>query len=170
MPGPGRKAARIASNSRLIQMPGAWYSIYGSKPGGFVPTGMAEGSRYTHADGLVARRGRGSPQGRFASPVPLGNGGFLIGGQDMETRIALIGIIVEDLGQAERLNGLLHEYGAYIVGRMGIPYRTRGVSIISVVVDAPMPVIGALAGKLGMLPGVQTKTVYSKAGGGDGNG
>ncbi len=79
-----------------------------------------------------------------------------------ETRIALVGIIVEDMEQSEKINQILHEYGGYIIGRMGIPYRQRNVSIISIVLDAPNPIISALSGKLGMLPGVQTKTVYSK--------
>jgi putative iron-only hydrogenase system regulator len=80
----------------------------------------------------------------------------------METRIALMGIIVDDLSSAEKINLILHEYGQYIVGRMGIPYREKGVSIISVVVDAPNDVISSLSGKLGMLKGVNIKTVYSK--------
>ena len=80
----------------------------------------------------------------------------------METRVALIGIIVENPASVERLNQILHESGRYIIGRMGIPYRERHVSIISVVVDAPADVISALSGKLGMLPGVSTKTVYSR--------
>lgn len=86
----------------------------------------------------------------------------------MENRISLIGIIVQDTDSAEKINQLLHEYGEYIVGRMGLPYRCRGVNIISVILDAPNPVISALSGKLGMLPGVNTKTVYaSLKGGGD---
>lgn len=80
----------------------------------------------------------------------------------METRVALIGIVVEDMNSAERLNGLLHNYGEYIIGRMGIPYAKRNVSVISVAVDAPQTVISALTGKLGMLEGVSAKTVYSK--------
>lgn len=80
----------------------------------------------------------------------------------METRVALIGIIVENPDSVERLNGVLHENSRYIIGRMGIPYRERNVSIISVVVDAPADVISALSGRLGMLPGISTKTVYSK--------
>lgn len=80
----------------------------------------------------------------------------------METRIALIGIIVENISSAEQINNILHEFGKYVVGRMGIPYRDKGVSIISVVVDAPNDVISSISGKLGMLPGVNTKTVYSK--------
>lgn len=80
-----------------------------------------------------------------------------------ETRIALVGIIVEDMEQTEKINRILHEFGSYIIGRMGIPYRERKVSIISIVLDAPNPVISSLSGKLGMLPGVQTKTVYSRA-------
>lgn len=80
----------------------------------------------------------------------------------METRVALIGIIIENPESVERLNGLLHEYGSYIIGRMGIPYREKGISIISVVMDAPMDQINGLSGKLGMLEGVSTKTIYTK--------
>ncbi len=80
----------------------------------------------------------------------------------METRVALIGIVVENLSSVDQLNQLLHEQGTYIIGRMGIPYAKKGISIISVVLDAPMDVISALSGKLGMLPGVSTKTLYSK--------
>jgi len=80
----------------------------------------------------------------------------------METRIALIGIIVEDTSAAERLNEILHEYGEYIIGRMGVPYAKRGISVISVAVDAPQSVISALSGKIGMTEGVSAKTVYSK--------
>lgn len=79
----------------------------------------------------------------------------------METRIALIGIIVERMESVEQLNHLLHEYGSYIVGRMGIPYRERGVNIISVAIDAPQDVINALSGKIGRLDGISAKTVYS---------
>ena len=80
----------------------------------------------------------------------------------METRIAIIGIIVENTDVTESLNAILHDYGKYIIGRMGIPYRERSISIISVVVDAPQDEISSLSGKLGMLPHVSTKTVYSK--------
>ncbi|MBE6390042.1 MAG: iron-only hydrogenase system regulator [Lentisphaerae bacterium] len=77
-------------------------------------------------------------------------------------RIALIGIIVENVEQAAKINGLLHEYGDHIIGRMGIPYRERKVSIISVILDAPGDVINSLSGKLGMLSGVSVKTVTSR--------
>lgn len=80
----------------------------------------------------------------------------------METRIAVIAIIVEDRGKSEALNRILHDYGEYIVGRMGIPYRSKGVSVISVILDAPQEKISALSGKLGMMDGVSSKTVYSK--------
>lgn len=80
----------------------------------------------------------------------------------METRIAVVGIIVENPDSVEKLNSILHDYGKYIIGRMGIPYHKRNVSIISIVMDAPNDVISALSGKLGMLPNVSTKTVYSK--------
>lgn len=79
----------------------------------------------------------------------------------METRIALIGIIVENPESVEQLNHLLHEYGKYIIGRMGIPYEKRGVNIISVAIDAPQDEISALSGKIGRLPGIGVKTVYS---------
>lgn len=81
---------------------------------------------------------------------------------DMETRIALIGIIVESRESIEKLNTTLSEYSEYIIGRMGIPYQKKNVSIISIVIDAPNNVISALSGKLGMLPHVTTKTIYSK--------
>ena len=80
----------------------------------------------------------------------------------METRIALIGIIVEDEEAAEKINRILHDYSRCIIGRMGLPYRERGISIISIVMDAPNETISALSGKLGMIPGVSTKTLYSK--------
>ena len=79
-----------------------------------------------------------------------------------ETRIALIGILVEEPESVEQMNRLLHQYAPYIIGRMGIPYREKGISMISVALDASQPVISALSGKLGMLPGVSTKTLYSK--------
>ena len=79
----------------------------------------------------------------------------------METRVAVMSIILEDREAAEKLNGLLHQYGEYIIGRMGIPYRQRGIHLIAVALDAPQNVISALAGKIGTLPGVQVKTAYS---------
>ena len=82
----------------------------------------------------------------------------------MEKRVALIGIVVEDMESVEALNHILHEYGDYIIGRMGLPYRCRGISIISIAVDAPMNVISTISGKLGMLKGLSVKTIYSKAG------
>ena len=83
----------------------------------------------------------------------------------MENRVALIGIVVENMDATEKINEFLHQYAARIVGRMGVPYHKRGVSIISVVLDAPMDVISALSGKLGRLPGVSSKALYSKASG-----
>ncbi len=80
----------------------------------------------------------------------------------MDTRIALIGIIVENTDSIARMNSLLSEFADCIVGRMGIPYRERGISIISVVVDAPDDVISTLSGRIGMLPGITAKTVYSR--------
>lgn len=82
----------------------------------------------------------------------------------MENRIALIGIIVEELTAAKEVNQILHEYGEYIIGRMGLPYKERNVSIISVVIDADNNIISSLSGKLGMVKGISVKTMYSKAG------
>ena len=79
----------------------------------------------------------------------------------METRVAVIGIIVEKAESVESLNAILHEYGNYIIGRMGVPYRTKGINVISVAIDAPGDIISALAGKVGNLPGVSAKTAYS---------
>ncbi len=79
----------------------------------------------------------------------------------METRVAVIGIIVENQDSAEELNAVLHDYGAYIIGRMGIPYRERNISIISIAIDAPQDIISALSGKIGKLPGISAKTAYS---------
>lgn len=78
----------------------------------------------------------------------------------MDNRVALIGIMVENSDSIETMNRILHEYGEYIIGRMGLPYRERGVSIISIVLDAPMNQISSLSGKLGMLDGISTKTIY----------
>lgn len=80
----------------------------------------------------------------------------------MDTRVALIGIVVENFDAIDKLNAILHQYGQYIIGRMGVPYPKRNISIISVAIDAPADVISALSGKLGMLPGITTKTIYSK--------
>lgn len=80
----------------------------------------------------------------------------------METRVAIIGIIVEDADSIEKLNGIMHSYSEYIIGRMGLPYREKGINIISVAIDAPQDTISALSGKLGKLPGVSTKALYSK--------
>lgn len=86
----------------------------------------------------------------------------MVNGGKMETRIALIGIIVEDINAVENVNEILHNYGSYIIGRMGIPYREKQVNIISIVIDAPNDVISSLSGKLGMIKGISVKTVYSK--------
>ena len=80
----------------------------------------------------------------------------------METRIAVISIILEKREASEAVNSLLSQFGEYIIGRMGIPYRERGVNIISVVLDAPQDKIATLSGKIGSLPGVSAKTAYSK--------
>ena len=80
----------------------------------------------------------------------------------MESRIALVGIVVSNHDSVPELNALLSQYGEYIVGRMGIPYREKKVSIICIAMDAPNDVISALSGKIGMLKGISTKTIYAK--------
>ena len=80
----------------------------------------------------------------------------------MDSRVAIIGIIVEEEASVEELNQILHEYGAYIIGRMGIPYPKKDINIISIAVDAPQNVISALSGKLGHLPGISSKAAYSR--------
>ncbi len=81
----------------------------------------------------------------------------------METRIAAISILVEDPSSVELLNGILHEYASCILGRMGIPYRQKNLNIICLAIDAPLDVINAMTGKLGRLPGVNAKAVYSRS-------
>ncbi|MCR4615983.1 MAG: iron-only hydrogenase system regulator [Clostridiales bacterium] len=81
----------------------------------------------------------------------------------METRVAVISIIVEDIDSAEAVNGLLHEYSKYIIGRMGIPYREKDINIISVAIDAPSDEINALTGALGRVDGITAKAAYSKS-------
>ncbi len=79
----------------------------------------------------------------------------------METRVAVMSIIVEKSEAVERLNALLHDYGEYIIGRMGIPYRHRNINIISIALDAPQNTVSALSGKIGKLEGVSVKTAFS---------
>ena len=79
----------------------------------------------------------------------------------MESRVAVISIIVEDRKATEQLNAILHDYGDYIIGRMGIPYRERNINVISVALDAPQDTIAALSGKIGAIDGVTAKTAYS---------
>ncbi|RGB67570.1 iron-only hydrogenase system regulator [Harryflintia acetispora] len=80
----------------------------------------------------------------------------------MQTKIALIGIIVEEPGSVEKTNNLLHEYSRYIVGRMGLPYREKGINIISIVLDAPQSELSALAGRLGQIGRISVKTMTAK--------
>jgi putative iron-only hydrogenase system regulator len=79
----------------------------------------------------------------------------------METRVAVMSIIVENSEMVETLNAILHEYGEYIIGRMGLPYRKRKVNIIAIALDAPQNTISALSGKVGSLKGISVKTAYS---------
>lgn len=81
---------------------------------------------------------------------------------DTETRIAVLSIIVENTDMTAELNDIIHEYAEYMVGRMGIPYRARGINIISLVVDAPQTVISTLSGRIGRLEGVTSKVAYAK--------
>ncbi len=81
--------------------------------------------------------------------------------ENTETRIAVLGIIVENMDSVEALNAILHEYSRWIIGRMGIPYRKRSISIMSIAVDAPQQEISALSGKIGRLEGVSVKAAYS---------
>jgi putative iron-only hydrogenase system regulator len=79
----------------------------------------------------------------------------------METRVAVMGIIVENMQSVEKLNNILHEYGSYIIGRMGIPYRVKNINIVSIAIDAPQDIISAVSGKIGKLNGISVKTAYS---------
>ena len=90
---------------------------------------------------------------------------FVLAGKDanMENRIGAISVLVEEPDSVEALNAVLHEYASCILGRMGIPYRERGVSIICLAVDAPTDTINAMTGKIGRLPGVSAKAVYSRS-------
>lgn len=83
------------------------------------------------------------------------------GGDILTTRVGVISIIVENENSVQELNNLLHNYGEYIIGRMGIPYRSKGINIISVAFDAPQDVISALSGKIGNIDGISAKTAYS---------
>ena len=79
----------------------------------------------------------------------------------METRVAVMSIIVEKNDSVEKLNSILHEYGEFIIGRMGIPYRQRSINIISIALDAPQNTISAISGKIGKLEGISVKTAFS---------
>lgn len=86
----------------------------------------------------------------------------------MDSRIAIIGIIVEDIDATGEVNRILHDYSMYVIGRMGIPYRERDINIISIALDAPADVINTLAGGLGRIPGISAKTMYSRIPGQEG--
>ena len=79
----------------------------------------------------------------------------------MDTRIALIGVLLETRESVDKLNHLLSDYGEYVIGRMGLPYKEKGIHIISIAIDAPQDVISALSGKIGRFKGVSAKTAYS---------
>lgn len=80
----------------------------------------------------------------------------------METRVAVVGIIVEKEEAVLKLNNVLHEYNSYIIGRMGVPYRTKNINVISIAIDAPGDIINAMSGKIGRIDGVSATTAYSK--------
>ena len=80
---------------------------------------------------------------------------------EQDSRIAVMAIIVENRESVDALNQLLHEYGDYIVGRMGLPYEKKGVNIVSIALDAPNDTISALAGKIGNIPEISVKTAYA---------
>lgn len=81
--------------------------------------------------------------------------------ENRSTRVAVMGIIVEDITSTEKLNAILHEYGNFIIGRMGVPYREKNISIVSIALDAPQDTISTISGKIGKLNGVSVKTAYS---------
>ena len=80
----------------------------------------------------------------------------------METSISVVAIIVSDTNAVQRINALLHDFGEYIIGRMGLPYKQKNLNVISVVIDAPQPIINSLSGKLGMINGVTSKVLTAK--------
>lgn len=80
----------------------------------------------------------------------------------VETRVAVISIVIEKSESVDSLNGILHKYGSYIIGRMGIPYREKSINLISIAIDAPQDIINTLTGSLGKLDGVTAKAAYSK--------
>lgn len=80
----------------------------------------------------------------------------------MDTRVAILSVIVEDMDSTEELNNIIHQYSSFVVGRMGLPYRERGIHIISLVLDAPQNEISTLSGKIGRLHGVTSRTAYAK--------
>lgn len=96
---------------------------------------------------------------RLVSALSFGRkGGFFMS----EKRLAVISLIIEDREQSPKINGVLTEYGEYVVGRMGVPYKERGVSVICVIIDAPAEIINTVTGKIGMISGVTAKTLMSK--------
>ena len=95
----------------------------------------------------------------IAAPIQVWH--FLLGGDIVNSRVGVISIIVENGDSVENLNSILHTYGEYIIGRMGIPYREKNINVISVAIDAPQDVISTLSGKIGNLKGISAKTVLS---------
>lgn len=104
----------------------------------------------------------GSSTCQHTAAFPFGGTLFILGGYAMGNRVAMLGIVVEKEEAVEPLNALLHQYRQYVIGRMGIPYRERGINLISIVVDAPGDAINTLAGKLGGIQGLTVKTLYAR--------
>lgn len=98
----------------------------------------------------------------FRVPFPVAGPARIFRRQFVETRLAVVSIIVENPDAVETLNAIIHDYRQYIIGRMGIPYQKHNISVISIVMDAPNEAISAFSGKLGMLPKVTIKTAYSR--------
>ena len=118
--------------------------------------------KYRQMDAQLSRKAHQKKRTlRFLAVAASWQRQIFLGGKDMETRVAVMSIIVENSEMVEKLNGYLHEYGEWIIGRMGIPYRKRKISIIAVALEAPQNTISSLAGKVGSLPGISVKTAYS---------
>lgn len=116
---------------------------------------------FTDAEIDIKAKGRTNKSVFMPRPLDVVFSDLFSGGKTMETRVAVIGIIVEKLESVSKLNSVLHDFSNYIIGRMGIPYKQKDINIISVAVDAPQDIISALSGKLGSLDGVSAKTAYS---------
>ena len=146
----------------MVSFPCPWEEALTGGPDNLVSVALT-GTGPPRPQGGEAPRGGGG-----AAPVKIphsqcGGGGLFLEREEssVETRVAVLAIIVRDTASVPALNELLHQYAPYIIGRMGVPYHARGVNIISVAVDAPADAISALSGKIGRLAGITAKTVYA---------